>query len=306
MAKNWEDSVISFNRENRNYGEIKQTIFWWWFFVTNKLVILYGLPLDTEKSNAIKWDEIEKLTEDIMAFEIPKEVILVCVSYKPDKRGRFYKRIDKLNKENVGQKIIKSFPLLSESELFNFVKQEAKELNLSRESIETLIHKVWNNQFRLVSELEKLNYRKKYYDKEVTSDIVNEICFGMVEEDVFQLLDFVLTDSKSAISFVQKLENDWLDWNALNWSLMWWLRNYLLVLDYEEYWITFSKEIASELKQNPWVIWNVVKKLPLLRKKKKLIESLFKNVVDIDCQIKNGEAQVENYFITIKKVLLSS
>ena len=140
----------------------------------------------------------------------------------------------------------------------------------------------------------------------VTSDIVNEICFGMVEEDVFQLLDFVLTDSKSAISFVQKLENDWLDWNALNWSLMWWLRNYLLVLDYEEYWITFSKEIASELKQNPWVIWNVVKKLPLLRKKKKLIESLFKNVVDIDCQIKNGEAQVENYFITIKKVLLSS
>ena len=306
MAKNWEDSVISFNRENRNYGEIKQTIFWWWFFVTNKLVILYGLPLDTEKSNAIKWDEIEKLTEDIMAFEIPKEVILVCVSYKPDKRGRFYKRIDKLNKENVGQKIIKYFPLLSESELFNFVKQEAKELNLSRESIETLIHKVWNNQFRLVSELEKLNYRKKYYDKEVTSDIVNEICFGMVEEDVFQLLDFVLTDSKSAISFVQKLENDWLDWNALNWSLMWWLRNYLLVLDYEEYWITFSKEIASELKQNPWVIWNVVKKLPLLRKKKKLIESLFKNVVDIDCQIKNGEAQVENYFITIKKVLLSS
>ena len=305
-VKNGADSVFWFNRENWNYSQIKQTIFNWWFFVTNKLVILYWIPLDTEKSNAIKAEEIERLAEDIMNLQFPNEVILICVSYKPDKRGRFYKWIDKLNKENPSQKIVKIFSPLSDKELYAFVEQEAKDLNLASKSIETLIHKVWNDQFRLSSEIEKLRYRNKYYHEEITPKVIDEVCFWMIDEDVFQLLDLVLSDSKSAVNFVQKLEDDGVDWNALNWSFMWWIRNYLLVLDYTEHWIMDSKEIAVELKQNPWVLWNIVKKLPLLKKKRELIQSLFKNIVDIDYEIKNGNAQPESYFFTIKKILLNN
>jgi DNA polymerase III delta subunit len=140
--KNAKDSIFSFNRENWDYGQIKQTIFSGGFFVTNKLVILYGIPLDTEKSNAIKADEIEKLVEDIMNYPMPKEVLLICVSYKPDKRGRFYKRFDKLDKDNPSQKIVKSFVPLKDYELSNFVAQESKDLNLNSKVIESLIHKV--------------------------------------------------------------------------------------------------------------------------------------------------------------------
>jgi DNA polymerase III delta subunit len=103
---------------------------------------LYGIPLDTEKSNAIKVDEIEKLAEDIMNYSLPNEVFLICVSYKPDKRGRFYKWIDKLNKDNPSQKIVKSFVPLKDYELINFVAQESKDLNLDSKVIATLIHKV--------------------------------------------------------------------------------------------------------------------------------------------------------------------
>jgi DNA polymerase III delta subunit len=140
--KNGKDSIFSFNRENRDYGQIKQTIFSGGFFVTNKLIILYGIPLDTEKSNAIKADEIEKLAEDIMNYPLPSEVLLICVSYKPDKRGRFYKRFDKLDKDNPSQKIVKSFTPLKDYELSNFVAQESKDLNLDSKVIETLVHKV--------------------------------------------------------------------------------------------------------------------------------------------------------------------
>jgi hypothetical protein len=44
-----------------------------------------------------KVEEYEKLTEEIMASSngIPDDTILICVAYKPDKRGRFYKRIVK-------------------------------------------------------------------------------------------------------------------------------------------------------------------------------------------------------------------
>lgn len=302
--KNGKDSIFSFNRENRDYGQIKQTIFSGGFFIINKLVILYGVPLDTEKSNAIKADEIEKLAEDIMNYQLPSEVLLICVSYKPDKRGRFYKRFDKLDKENPSQKLIKTFSPLSERELPDFVKENSKDLNLDSKVIQALIHKVWNDQFRLESEIDKLRYRKKYYNEEITSKVVDEVCFWLIEEDIFQLLDLALTDTKSAVKFIQWLQDDGLDWNAVNGSFARWLRNYLFVLDYSDHWITDSKQIASELKQNPWAIMNITKKLSLIKGKRNLIENLFKSIVDIDYDIKSGNAQPETYFFTIKKVLL--
>lgn len=304
--KNGKDSIFSFNRENRDYGQIKQTIFSGGFFVINKLIILYGIPLDTEKSNAIKAEEIEKLAEDIMNYPLPSEVLLICVSYKPDKRGRFYKRFDKLDKDNPSQKIIKSFASLKDYELSNFVAQESKDLNLNSKVIETLIHKVWNDQFRLESEIDKLRYRKKYYNDEITPKVIDEVCFGMIEEDIFQLLDLTLTDTKSAVQFIQWLQDDGLDWNAVNGSFARWLRNYLFVLDYADHWITDSKQIASELKQNPWAVMNITKKLSLIKEKRNLIQNLFKSIVDIDYDIKSGNAQPESYFFTIKKVLLQN
>lgn len=304
--KNGADSIFSFNRENRDYGQIKQTIFSGWFFVTNKLIILYGIPLDTEKSNTIKAEEIEKLAEDIMSYWLPEEVLLVCVSYKPDKRGRFYKRFDSLDKNNPSQKVIKTFVPLSERELPNFVKEASKDLDLDLKVVDALIHKVWNDQFRLESEIDKLRYRKKYYNEEITQKVVDEVCFGMIEEDIFQLLDLALTDSKAAVKFVQWLQDDGLDWNAVNGSFVWGLRNYLFVLDYADHWITDPKQIASELKQNPWAIMNITKKLSLLKQKSTLIQTLFNSIVDIDYDIKSGNAQPENYFFTIKKVLLQN
>ena len=304
--KNGADSIFSFNRENWDYSQIKQTIFSWGFFVTNKLVILYGIPLDTDKSNTIKAEEIEKLAEDIMGYSLPCEVLLICVSYKPDKRGRFYKRFDNLDKENPSQKIIKTFAPLRDYELSNFVAQESKDLNLDLKVIEALIHKVWDDQFRLESEIDKLRYRKKYYNGEITSKVVDEVCFGMIEEDIFQLLDLALTDPKSAVKFVQWLQDDGLDRNVVNGSFAWGLRNYLFVLDYADHWITDSKQIASGLKQNPRSMINITKKLSLLEKKRNLIQMLFKSIVDIDYDIKSGIAQPDSYFFTIKKVLLQN
>ena len=119
-------------------------------------------------------------------------------------------------------------------------------------------------------------------------------------------MDLALTDTKSAIKFIQWLQDDWLDRNAVNGSFAWGLRNYLFVLDYANHWITDSKQIASELKQNPWAIMNITKKLKLLKEKKNLIQNLFKSIVDIDYEIKSGNSQPESYFFTIKKVLLQN
>lgn len=302
--RNWSESVFHFNRENRDYGIIKQTIFSGWFFVTNKLVVLEWLPQDTEKSNTIKAEELEKISEDLMNLSIPKEVLILCVSYKPDKRWRFYKRIEKTNKENSSQELIKSFDLLKDYELTKFVADEWKDLNLSKDLVDLLVRKVWNDQFRLASEIDKLRYWKKYYWKEITSDIIDEVCFGIIDEDVFKLLDLSLTNPKEAVKSIQTIQDMWTDWNAINWSFVRWLRNYLFVLDYAEHWITDSKQIAADLKQNPWVISNIIKKLPQIKAKKDMINSLFEEVLNIDYDIKSWNAQPSSYYFTIKKVIL--
>ena len=297
--KNGSESVFVFNRENWDYGQIKQIIFSGGFFVTNKLVILEWIPLDTEKSNAIKADEIEKVAEDIMNYPLPGEVLLIFVSYKPDKRSRFYKRFD-------SNATVKSFPLLNERELPSFVSQEWKDLNFSSAVVDALIKKVWNDQFRLASEVDKLRYRKQYYSKEITPEVVDQVCFWMIDEDVFKLLELAIIKPEMAVKSIKSMQESWIDWNVLNGSFAWGLRNYLFVLDYAEHWITDSKQIAGELKQNPWVITNIVKKLPQLKEKKNLIKDLFKSIVDIDYDIKSGNAQPETYFFTIKKVLLQN
>lgn len=304
--KNGADSVFCFNSENWDYSYIKQAIFSWGFFVTNKLVILYWIPLDTEKSNAIKADEIEKIADDLMNYTLPSEVIVVCVSYKPDKRWRFYKWIDKLDKENPSQSILKSFPVLTESELVNFVQTQAKDLWMNRELSEFLIKRVWGDQFSLLSEIEKLRYWKRYNNKDITIDVVDDVCFWILDVDVFKLLDLALTNKREAIKLIQSLEDKWLDWNAINWSLSWWLRNYLFVLDYAEHWITDSKIIAGELKQNPWSITNILKKISILKENKNLIKTLFEGIVDVDYKIKRWVLQPEFYFLTIKKIILEN
>ena len=73
------------------------------------------LPVSTGLNNPT--DEIENLAGDIMNYPLPNEVLLVCISYKPDKRSRFYKRFD-------GNATVKSFPLLNERELPAFINQE--------------------------------------------------------------------------------------------------------------------------------------------------------------------------------------
>jgi hypothetical protein len=85
-----------------------------------------------------------------------------------------------------------------------------------------------------------------------------------------------LNDPTSAIKFVQWLQDDGLDWNAVNWSFAWGLRNYLFVLDYVDHWITDSKQIATELKQNPWVIMNIQKKYLYWKKKEIWFKNCFK------------------------------
>ncbi|NCO98036.1 hypothetical protein GW864_02565 [bacterium] len=84
-------------------------------------MIIKGIPTDSDASNKISAEASESLTNEIIdkKGEIPADSILMFVSYKPDKRGRLYKFLEK-------NATIKMFEKLSGIELRNFVKNELK------------------------------------------------------------------------------------------------------------------------------------------------------------------------------------
>jgi len=129
------DTVFSYHSEHWDAAAIRQSIFGGGLFVSKKLIIVHGIPQDTEGSNKLKVDQYEQLTEALMRTAIPEDTHLICVSYVPDKRGRFYKYISK-----EGQ--VKEFKPLTGSALLKFVKQLAPELQLGEESARALIQKV--------------------------------------------------------------------------------------------------------------------------------------------------------------------
>jgi DNA polymerase III delta subunit len=90
------ECVFSYTSENRDTGIIKQNLYGGGFFSSKKLIFLFGLPIDTETTNKLKADQREKLSEELIsANHILEDTIVICISYKPDKRGKFYKRISK-------------------------------------------------------------------------------------------------------------------------------------------------------------------------------------------------------------------
>ncbi|MDR0282340.1 MAG: hypothetical protein LBI53_03305 [Candidatus Peribacteria bacterium] len=161
---------------------IKQSLYGGGLFVSKKLVILDGIPLDMFKTQIegeerilfkFNMEQYEKLTEEIMNNEvgIPDDTLLICISYKPDKRGRFYKFISK-----EGQ--VKEFSPPDVSKAKNFIRQQADGLNLNEETVTSVLEKVGTDQFCLVSEIEKLRFWKaRNPETPLDSTIVDQICF---------------------------------------------------------------------------------------------------------------------------------
>ena len=91
----------------------------------------------------MKVDQFEHLATMILERGVPQGSIVVFVSYKPDKRTRFFKAFPKEN--------IKTFDVLESIALKNFIQKKAHDYGLSfgNTEIEILLKFVGINQFRL-------------------------------------------------------------------------------------------------------------------------------------------------------------
>jgi len=91
--------------------------------VSKKLIIIFGIPKDTDSENKIneaKYTEFENKFMNSVE-NLSEDVILCFVSFTPDKRLKLYKFLA----ENVS---IKTYDKLKEAELKLFIKQKLGDL----------------------------------------------------------------------------------------------------------------------------------------------------------------------------------
>jgi len=295
-----KEAIFAFNNENFDLGQVKQSIFAGWLFVSKKLIIIQWLPTDGDTSNKI-WAEItESLTNEIIDKEgkIPDDTILIFASYKPDKRGRLYKFLEK-------NAVIKLFNKLSPIELKNFVKNETKWLNIDYDTIEYFLVKVGENLYNIISECEKLRTRCWLKNTEkINIDTIDLVSFGQTETNSFAFFDNFFDHQQKNLGIIDKIQEEGTNWNLFMGSLYRGLRVYIYILDLNEQGITDSKTIASMTKQSPYSITKQLKNIKKMQDKKDYIKKFFKNLIVLDNKIKSGKVPDSYFRLWIKKIIM--
>jgi len=300
LEKYWSDSVFTFNSENWDNWNITQNIFWWGLFSNKKLIILRWVPVSAEKqtwfdSNILN-DFIDKFTKSIDL--IPVDNLVIFLSYNPDKRWRLYKFLEKSAQ-------IKEFKKMWWIELKNLIKNELWEIKIIENIMTYFLNKVWEDPYRVVSEIDKLReYCNIYNITNIDKKIIDEIVFWQTETVAFWFMDLLFKDINKAIEYLDKIKEDWTNRNEFAWALYYQLKMDIILDDYYKKWIKDSKQIAAECKLNPRVVSNNVKNINQISKNWNELRNMYNWLVQMDVWIKMWKIKEDEFRLNIKKLWL--
>jgi DNA polymerase III delta subunit len=85
--------------------------------------------------------------------------------------------------------------------------------------------------------------------------------------------------------------------------IFWGMRNFLLVMDCLNNWITAGKEIASETWLHPFFINKNLKKIQKLLPHQHTFVQIFDELLQIDYDIKTGRLNDQHVWLVLKTVL---
>jgi len=298
LEKFWSESLFIFDWWNFVLNRVMEAVFGWWLFSTKKMVIIYGVPIDTYSNNKILIKNSDKFVSSFENVVVPDDVLLIFVSYKPDKRLKFYKSI----KDVVQVKEFK--PLRMASQYKNILSEQLWSLHVSGDVMEYFLLKVWKNLYRLMQELEKIKlWCSVHWLVEITQDVIDIVVFGQVETNAFLFFDYFLTDKKKTFILWDKIRDDWVDFNQALWMLYWGLKLYILMVDANKQWVSDSKTMAKITGFHPFAVSKNMKNINIVVKKYNKIKLFYNNLIELDYSIKIGKVNSFGFWLEVKKII---
>lgn len=299
VEKYWRDSLFVFNSENWDFWAVRQALYAWGLFVTKKMIVLEWIPKDLSQDWGLWADKIDQFIEDFSrnAQYLSQDTMVIFICSKPDKRTKSYKWLA----ENIQ---VKSFDPLKDSEVRSFIKEQIKPYSFWEGVADYFFEKVGNDLYRIVNEIEKLKYWVPD-EKVISKEDVDNYVFWMVEANVFSLFDTLFLDPQKAVKMLEKMQDEWKDWNAVLNPLMWTLKVYLTLIDYVNQGITDNKQIISETKLSPFAVAKNMKNISVLKMHGEYLKRLLVDIVDTEYWIKSWKYPDIYFWITLKKKFLT-
>lgn len=304
ISKFWKDSIFSYDSSSFNSDEIIHSLYSWWLFTSKKMLIIKWLPLDTYESNKINSDKTQWFIDYFKknSYQIPDDTILIFISYKPDWRSAFLKSL----KENIPSSNTKTFESLKWIQLKSFVREQLNSIKIHELDIEYFLIKIWEDLYRITYEIQKLILRCQIKNIDtIDHQTIDKVCFGMVESNTFEFFDKLFDDKEKILSLLDKIRNDWINWNHFAWTLYWWLKVYIFIIDLYNKWITDSKQIITITKLHPFVVSKNIKNIDKLNKNKNQIKNFYKNLLELDSDIKLWKFPDTYFRLWIKKLIIN-
>lgn len=303
VQKYWTDSLLVYKTDDLSLESLRQVLYSGWLFVQKRMIVVYGLPLDGDTSNKLSASIIQQFSDEFMqrGGSIVAETILIFVSYKPDKRTKFYTFLKKELDPKTG---IKEFWPLKPAELKHIIRQKSPGLKRSESALDLFLDKTGFWLFHIHNELDKLVlWSEVSSSSEISEKDIDLITFGITEANNFALFDMLFLNKQKALQLVARLQEEGESWNAFAGTLYRWIKNWLFVLDCFEQNIKDSKIITSILKAHPFVVSKIVKNIDFISRNKKWIISFYRWLIELDNDIKAWKKSDLNFWLDIKKMI---
>jgi len=304
ISKFWINSFFHFNNQNFSSDELTRVLYSGWLFTSKTMIIVRWLPLDTNEWNKITAEESQFFIDYFKKnwWKISDDTILIFVSYKPDGRSAFLKFLN----ETIPPANIKIFNKLKWIQLKSFIRQQLWKIQIHELDIEYMLIKIWDDLYRIVYECEKLITRCQIKNIPIIDhEIIDHICFGMVESNTFAFFDNLFTDKSKTLLLLDQIRDDGVNRNQFAGTLYRWLRIYIFLLDLYNQWITDSKQIISITKLHPFVVSKNLKNINQIQENQLQIKNFYTKLIELDASIKSWKFPDTYFRLWIKKIILS-
>ena len=194
-------------------GEVVSCLQGGWLFSSSKLVVIYGIPQDTLSWNKFNMTTIDAVVDVFKAWTVEKidGLVVVCVSYKPDKRLIAYKRFKK-------EATIKEFESLKEGALIKYVEEIAGDI-MNHRVIEYFVWLTGNNLYHIHHELEKIRGYCALEQCVVTGSLLDMIVYPRGEVNNFAFLDAMFVDRDKALDLLENIQASGVVWQMFVWAV---------------------------------------------------------------------------------------
>lgn len=298
LDKYGEHGLFDFASDSLDFSQLQNALMSGGMFATKKLVIIRGIPLDSTPHNKAKAADIDRCLQLLEWFIASQdtETIVVCISYKPDKRTKSYKWF-------VSNAQLKEFPFLDDKQKTAYIQQQLWTA-LTTEQQASLLANCGSDLGHLMHECDKIKHYMSYHQlTTLTDEQLDTITRWAVSSNNFALLDYLYTDTKKSIELITRAQQAGEDMFQFLGMLYRGVKITINVLNMHENGLTDAKQLASTLKAHPFVISKQLKLLPQIKAKKTAIFQLYSDILQLDFEIKSGILPAEWFWLVVKQAV---